>query len=129
VVRKRQEILETSAADWAQRYLRAFRQRWQEKQLAEGDGTGGEAWQKAQDALLEAAGALEAHGYPIASAMDQNPLRTIISRILSIRCGTGVEYKFDNAWAVINAIRCDRGESALKWHTLYLIAMRTYQPA
>ena len=60
--------------------------------------------------------------------MDQNPLRTIIARILSIRCGTGVEYKFDNAWAVINAIRCDRGVSALKWHTLYLIAIRTYQP-
>jgi hypothetical protein len=129
VVRKQQEILETSAADWAQRYLQAFRQRWQEKlALAEG-ATGGEAWQKAQDALLEAAGALEAHGYPIASALDLNPLCTIISRILSIRCGTGVEYKFDNAWGVINAIRCDRGESSLTWHTLYLIAMRTYQPA
>lgn len=126
--RKRQEILGISAADWGLRYLRALRQRWQE-QLAAGDGTtGGEAWQRAQDALLEAASALEAHGYPIASMMDQSPLRAIIARILSIRCGTGVEYKFDNAWAVINAIRCDRGESSLKWHTLYLIAVRTYQP-
>lgn len=126
--RKRQELLEVSAADWGQRYLQAFRQRWQ-AQLATGDGsTGGEAWQMAQDALVEAAGALETHGYPMASAMDKNPLRTIIARILSIRCGTGVEYDFDNAWAVINAIRCDRRESSLKWHTLYLIARRIYQP-
>lgn len=126
--RKRQEILEISAADWGQRYLRALRQRWQE-QLAVGDGaTGGDAWQKAQDALLAAASALEAHGYPIAPLMDQSPLRAIIARILSIRCGTGVEYKFDNAWAVTNAIRCDRGESSLKWHTLFLIAVRIYQP-
>lgn len=77
---------------------------------------------------MEAASALEAHGYPIAPLMDENPLRTIIARLLSIRCGTGVEYKFDNAWAVINAIRCDRGESSLKWHTLFLIAVRIYQP-
>lgn len=126
--RKRQELLEVSAADWGQRYLQVFRQRWQ-AQLVTGDGsTGGEAWQMAQDALVEAAGALETHGYPMASAMDKNPLRTIIARILSIRCGTGVEYDFDNAWAVINAIRCDRRESSLKWHTLYLIARRIYQP-
>lgn len=126
--RKRQEILNVSAAEWGQRYLRALRQRWHE-QLAAGDGTpGGEAWRKAQDALLEAANALEAHGYPIASMMDQSPLRGIITRILSIHCGTGVEYKFDNAWAVINAIRCDRGEASLKWHTLYLIAVRIYEP-
>lgn len=126
--RKQQEILDIPAADWGQRYLQALRQRWRE-QLAAGDGTpGGEAWQKAQDGLLEAASALEAHGYPIAPLMDENPLRTIIARLLSIRCGTGVEYKFDNAWAVINAIRCDRGESSLKWHTLFLIAVRIYQP-
>jgi hypothetical protein len=60
--------------------------------------------------------------------IDQHPLRTIIARIFSIRCGTGVEYKYDNAWAVINSICCDRGASSLKWHTLYLIAVRTYQP-
>lgn len=126
--RKRQELQDISAADWAQRYLTAFHQRWLE-QLAAGEGsTGGVACQKAQDALLEAIQALEVHGYPCASMMDQNPLRTIIARIFSIRCGTGVEYKFDNAWAVINSICCDRGASSLKWHTLYLIAVRTYQP-
>ena len=128
LARKRQKLLEISAADWAQRYLQRFRQRWLE-QLAAGEGaTGSVAWQKAQDALVEASEGLEAHEYPIASLMDQNPLRTIIARILSICCDTGVEYKPNNAWAVINAIRCDRSASSLKWHTLYLIAVRTYHP-
>jgi hypothetical protein len=126
--RMRQELLNISATDWSQRYLTAFHQRWLE-QLAAGEGsTCGVAWRKAQDTLLEAIQALEVHGHPFASMMDQNPLRTIIARIFSIRCGTGVEYKFDNAWAVINSICCDQGASSLKWHTLYLIAVRTYQP-
>lgn len=126
--RKRQERQNISAADWGQRYLTAFHQRWLE-QLAAGEGsTGGVAWQKAQGALLEAIQALEVHGYTCASMMDQNPLRTIIARIFSLRCGTGIEYKYDNAWAVINSICCDRGASSLKWHTLYLIAVHTYQP-
>lgn len=125
---KRQKLLDISAEDWGQRYLQAFRQRWLEQSAAGEGSTVGVAWQKAQDALLEATQALEAHGYSSASMMDQHPLRTIIARILSIRCGTGVEYKFDTAWAVINSIRCDREALSLKWHTLYLIAVRTYQP-
>lgn len=128
VQQKRQALLDISAADWAQRYLKAFRQRWLE-QLAAGEGSSsGVACQEAQDAMLEATQALEVHGYSSASMMDQNPLCTIVARILSICCGTGVEYKFDTTWAVINSIRCDRVASSLKWHTLYLIAVRTYQP-
>lgn len=57
--------------------------------------------------------------------MDRTPLRTIIARILSIQRGIGIEYKFDNAWGVINAIQCDQG-ARLRWHTLYLIALRAY---
>jgi hypothetical protein len=125
---KRQEVLNVPAADWAKRLLEAFHQRWLE-QLVAGEGkTGGERWQKSQDALQEAIHALEEHGYSSILMMDQNPLRTIIARILSIRCGTGVEYKVNNAWAVINAILCDRATSSMKWHTLYLIAVRTYHP-
>ena len=116
------------AREWAQRLLEAFRQRW-DAQLAAGQSAPeSDAWQRPHSVVEEAIHALGVYGYAGASSMDQNPLRTIIARILSIRCGTGVEYKFDNAWAVINAIRCDRGVSALKWHTLYLIAIRTYQP-
>jgi hypothetical protein len=126
--RRRQELQDISAAVWSQRYLTALHQRWLEHLAAGEVSTGGIAWQKAQNAILEAIQALEVHGYTCALMMDQNPLRTIIARILSIRCGTGVEYKFDNAWAIINAIRCDQGASSLKWHTLYLIAVRTYKP-
>lgn len=126
-LRKRQEILAVSAADWAQRFLSAFRKRWSE-QLIVGEGATSIDWQKAQDELSEAIQALEVHGYPGAPLIDQEPLRMIIARILSIRDDTGVEYKFDNAWAVINAIRCDRGSFSLKWHTLFLIAVRTYRP-
>lgn len=125
--RKLQSIMDVSASDWAQRFLSAFRKRWSE-QLIVGEGETGIDWQKVQDELLEAIQALEVHGYLSASLIDQDPLRTIIARVLSIKLGTGVEYKFDNAWAVINAIRCDRGPSSLKWHTLFLIAIRTYQP-
>lgn len=124
----RDGLWEVSPEDWAQRYLLAFRQRWQAQLTNSGGSTGSEAWQKKQAEMKEAADALEVHGYPIAPLMDQDPLRTIIARILSIRCDAGVEYKYDNAWAVINAIRCDRGASSLKWHTLYLIAVRTYLP-
>lgn len=124
----RDGLWEVSPEDWAQRYLLAFRQRWQAQLTNSGGSTGSEAWQKKQAEMKEAVDALEVHGYPIAPLMDQDPLRTIIARILSIRCDAGVEYKYDNAWAVINAIRCDRGASSLKWHTLYLIAVRTYLP-
>ena len=128
IAQKLQEFQNISAADWAQRYLTAFQQRWLE-QLATGESaTRGIAWQKAQDAMEESIQALEVHGYSNASMMDKNPLRTIIARILSIRCGKGVEYDVSNAWAVINAIRCDRRDSSLKWHTLYLIAVRIYPP-
>lgn len=128
VIRKRQEILDVPAAEWGQRFLAAFQQRWLEQWAAGDAATESAAWQMAQGALQEAVHALEEHGYSGAATMDQHPLRTIVARILSIRCGTGIEYKFDNAWAVINAIRCDRGASALKWHTLYLIAVRIYRP-
>ena len=128
LMRKRREALDVPAREWAQRLLEAFRQRW-DAQLAAGQSAPeSDAWQRPHSVVEEAIHALGVYGYAGASSMDQNPLRTIIARILSIRCGTGVEYKFDNAWAVINAIRCDRGVSALKWHTLYLIAIRTYQP-
>ena len=127
IAQERQKILDIPAADWGQQFLMVFRQRWNE-QLALDNGAPNTEWQKAQDALLEAMRALEMHDYPMAPLMDQHPLRMIIARILSIKHDTGVEYKFDNAWSVINAIRCDRGNESLMWHTLFLIAVRIYRP-
>lgn len=127
VEREKQALLDISAADWASRFLEAFQWRWREE-LSGGDGAKTTAtWQAANDDVSQAIKGLVAHGYP-ASGIDEHPLRGIIARILSIRIGTGVGYKFDNAWGVINAIRCDIRDYSTKWHTLYLIANTTYQP-
>lgn len=123
---RKQDLLDVFATAWASRFLEAFHKRWRET-LADGDGLPTTAaWQAANEEVSQAIKGLVAHGYP-ASGMDEYPLKGIIARILSICIGTGVEYKFGNAWGVINAIRCDR-DVALQWHTLYLIAKTTYQP-
>ncbi|GEM_PF-669010 len=124
--RKRKAILDIPAAQWAKRYLEAFQQRWQ-AQLPFGDGLPNtEDWRKAQVNVSEAIHALAEHGYPV-SFMDQSPLRTIVARILSILAGVGIEYKFNDVWGVINAILCD-GTPTRQWHTLYLIALKTFPP-
>lgn len=125
--RKRQAILDVPAAQWAKRYLEAFQRRWQ-VQLPFGDGLPDtEDWRQAQVNVSEAIHALAEHGYP-ASFMDQSPLRTIVARILSILAGAGIEYKFNDVWGVINAILCD-GIPTKQWHTLYLIALKTFPPS
>ncbi len=125
--RRRRALLDRPAADWASSFLDAFQRRWREQQVSDGILPTSVVWKTALEDIACAIEGLVAHGYP-ASGMDGHPLRTIISRILSIKLDTGIEYKFDNAWGVINAIRCDR-DVALQWHTLYLIAVRTYRPA
>ncbi len=125
--RQRLATLAVSAADWAGRYLEAFRRRWQEHQTAAADGQPpGEGWRRAQADVTEAVDGLVVHGYP-ASLLDDLPLRAVIARILSLQVGTGIEYRTD-LWGVINAILCDRGQ-ARRWHTLYLIALKTWPPA
>ena len=124
--RRRLTLQETPPDEWAGRYLKAFRSRWL-AQLKVDQGADSEALLEAKRAMFDSIEALKVHGYAEASDMDRTPLRTIIARILSIQCGIGIEYKFDNAWGVINAIRCDQG-ARLRWHTLYLIALRTYPP-
>lgn len=125
--RQKQALLDIPAADWASRFLDAFLRRWREAPADGSDHPASAAWQAANTDVSQAVEALVAHDYP-ASGLDIFPLQTVVARILSIKIGSGVNYKFDNAWGVINAIRCDR-EVALQWHTLYLIAVRIYQPA
>jgi len=124
--RRRLTLQETSPNEWARRFLEAFRSRWS-AQLMVDKGADSEALLEAQRAVSETIEAFVVHGYLEAPDADRAPLRTIIARILSIRYGIGIEYKFDKAWGVINAIRCDQG-ARLRWHTLYLIALRTYPP-
>lgn len=121
--RQRQAILDVPGAEWATRYLDAFRHRWREQQ-ASGEGLPDtEGLYQARSDVSDAINGLVAHGYP-ASILDEHPLRTVIARILSFHDGTGIEYRTD-VWGVINAILCD-GMSARQWHTLYLIALKAY---
>lgn len=124
--RRRQVLDETPPDEWARRYLDAFRRRWSE-QLKVDEGGERDAMIKAQNAVSEVIEAFEVHGYANASDIERKPLRTIVARILSIQCGTGIEYKYGDAWGVINAIQCDQNPQ-MRWHTLYLIALHNYQP-
>lgn len=123
--RQRQAILDVPAAEWAKRYLDAFRYRWREQQ-AFGEGLPDtEGLHQTRSDVSDAINGLVAHGYP-ASMLDEHPLRTVIARILSFHDGAGIEYRTD-VWGVINAILCD-GLSARQWHTLYLIALKIWPP-
>jgi hypothetical protein len=125
---KRNEYLDAPASEWAIKFLNAIKVRWS---LVESLGESvkeSQAWQSSQENIKEAIAALDMHGYELASMLDTYPLQRIVSRIASIFFNKGIEYKSDSAWLVINAIMCDRSEHAKKFHTLYLIAIKTYSP-
>jgi hypothetical protein len=115
---------------WAQQYLDAFAVRWdvqsllEAKQLAEDSGE--IEWEEGR--MNEAKAALIHYQHPEARGLDLHPLRTIIARVLSIKLGYGVEYKYRTAWQVINSIRCDISDTAKTWHSVYLIAILVYAP-
>lgn len=126
VERQKQALLSLPDTEWGIRYLNALRRRWL-LQLSFGEGLpDSEPWRQAQADIAEAILGLAAHGYP-ASLLDEYPLRTVITRILSFRDGTGIEYRTD-VCGVINDILRDE-LLAKKWHTIYLIALKVYPPA
>lgn len=66
-------------------------------------------------------------GFP--SANNEELFRStgsIISVLLSIKSGSPVGYKFETVWQVINSLTCQNSERATQWHTLFLIALKTY---
>lgn len=79
--------------------------------------------------LAKCAEGLAAYGY--LSDHDRQlrdmELVRILKRILSIKLDRSVGYKLGTSWQVINAILQDQAQAA-KWHTLYLIAIKCYQP-
>lgn len=127
----RDRIRSSTASEWGQQYLRAVRRyavlRWDDK-VEDAD-----RHQKGTESALrevEAAGdALRWHGYP--EAVDQRLFdygHTLLERLLSIQFDTGVGYRFDNAWQVINTMLSDTTDEAKSWHGLYLMAIRFYRP-
>lgn len=65
------------------------------------------------------------HGYP---EVNEQIFLDVTMRILSIKNGRPVGYKFNTTWQVINAILQDQ-YLAKSWHSLYLIAIKCYQPS
>ncbi len=126
--RKSREYLDTPAREWAIKFIDAIKARWSLVESLGESANESQAWQGSQESVWEAIAALDMHGYELASMLDDYPLQRVVSRIASIFFNKGIEYKSDTAWQVINAIMCDRSEQAKKFHTLYLIAIKTYSP-
>lgn len=78
--------------------------------------------------LADAAEALDAHGLP--GGMDREMISDtgLVPRILSIRHNRGIGYAVDSGFQVLNAIM-QSGEDNRRWHTLYTIAVKTYDLA
>lgn len=117
------------ADEWAERFLNEIELMLQCRVAEDCTGEDHGAADYHEQEAREAALALSAHGYHVATDRELygSPNR-ILERLLSIKKDTGVGYAVSTGWEVINAIRQD-GIRQRKWHTLYLIAIRTYQPS
>jgi hypothetical protein len=113
---------------WADEYLNAIEQHAQAQARVIAGGEDDGLWDYYRDEATEAAMALSGHGYPEAEEPEffLAP-SSIVVRILSIKTDTGVGYRVDTGWEVINAILQD-GRANWRWHTLYLMAIRVYKP-
>lgn len=129
---ERREIRRISLDEWVQRYLSAVVQhaalRWEDAPPDNGEH---ECYvTQALEDVEECALALHEYGYPEArdDRLYSGAGRTIIERLLSIQLDTGVGYKHDTGWQVINAILQDISATSKSWHSLYLIAIKVYRP-
>lgn len=83
---------------------------------------------RALELVEDCAQALSLRGYHEAKDVELYLNRgSIVERLLSIQLDTGVGYLLATGWQVINAIRQER-EKQRTWQTLYLIAIKKYQP-
>ena len=129
---RRERLLETPPALWAERYLEAIRAfcdaniRIEQLRKTEGPrylehlDEDSEEW--AEVAL--AAEALETHGFE--GGVERLFARTIVPRILSIQLNTGVGYAVSSAIQVLNAIMNTRSDNSTQWLSLYLIAAKSF---
>jgi hypothetical protein len=140
---KHASILGTPVEEWVSRYLVAVQQ-YEDVYEDLRKETSAENLQSSQDKqdwledqlstikqeLDECILGLSTHGLPV--IRDEGLYREdsrIIPRLLSIKLDTGVGYRHDTGWQVINAIMQDRSDRAKSWHSLYLMAVRIYQPS
>lgn len=132
---RRPRFLATSASEWASLYLAAATELHDANTAIEkarrshqGDGPkpvllrkDSEPWQR----LMEAAEALDVHGYPGAASWEMTSATGIVSKLLSIQHDRGIGYDYDTGYQVLDAIMRS-GSDYQQWHTLNLIAVKTY---
>lgn len=117
-----------SASMWAEQYLDAIERCADSRLHDEEDGVEDSSSEHYLDLAKEAAAGLSGHGYPEAEHQELYfRQRNVITRLLSIKQDRSVGYKLLTAWQVINTI-VPESQKYGKWHTLYLMAIRTYKP-
>jgi len=122
------ESLSIPAQTWGRNYLDAIVKHSTLRAFAEIRGTQKEQISAALAQIKQCADGLALHGYPEAKEEDLYRLQgCILDRLLSIKDDTVVGYRLGTTWQVLNAILCE-GTPYSKWQTLYLAALRVYQP-
>lgn len=120
-----------TAQEWRLRYLAAVRHcaavRIEERPLDDPEHK--ERMRLALADIEVAADALHLYGYP--AAVDSRLFdygHSILERVLSVKLGTGVGYRYKTAWEVINTMMTDVSDESKSWHSLYLLAIKAYDP-
>lgn len=121
VAERRAQVMSTPVSDIAIEYLDAVTCMF--------DAAGGdqEAAQAGREFVADAVDKLGMHGYPEAGDVNLIGLSGILSRVLSIKLGRPVGYRYDNLMGVLNAIRQTTG-LGLSTLSIYFIAARAYPP-
>lgn len=126
---KERELMQLPIAELGNRYLSAVETYGKLRARADDVPDGKKvALAKALEQVHELAKIFAKRGY--SEAEDEVLFRdrgSILDRLMSIKHDKGVGYKLDNAGQVINAI-LQEGKRYSHWHTLYLIAIRVYEP-
>jgi hypothetical protein len=91
------------------------------------------AWERQLELFYQVAvtvaGQLSAKGYPSATSDELfGRNASLLERLMSIAKNRAVGYRLDSLWGVIDTIMCDQSPASLRWHTLYLTALKVYSP-
>lgn len=125
---RRREMRRIPVEKWADRYLAAILEHATVREQMEENPSLRPDVERALDRVTECAEGLAVHGYSEAEDRDLYGWRgNLLERILSIKLDRAVGYQLNTSWQVINAI-LQEGPAHFQWHTLYLIAIRQYQP-
>ena len=126
---KRNKSLDAPLGTKAQNFLTAFTQHVEIKKHSEQPMNDVSQEELALNELDDTIFALTKSGYPEADDVKDLPstLERILKRLLSIKLDTGIGYRMNTGWQVINAIHLDL-EQQRSWHTIFLIAIRHYKP-